>query len=299
MIQYELNQFATGQLPEFLGSLDEVIGKPNKDQSDKSMSVESLSRWIHLVADYYRLTGDTQFLNRFYPVVKHAVESYIRSNSAKAGVDTSKQPIPTTIGADNTQLEAANYLASQIGDKSFSGELEKFQKANGLLVADLSLSNRFGLSELSNYIGFNLDVPGGTLRLVPKFTGSERVVRAPIFTPRFWAYVTASTSLSIVRMSFRVDRFSPTATYIPTAKRTANSSAPISPRTSNNSMVGSFLILRSVILPVGREAVPSVQASIGRAPVPGTALRKGDIVVFTFDAPVQLTTGQRIDFVIR
>ncbi len=131
-------------------------------------------------------------------------------------------------------------------------------------------------------LGFDVDLSEGVLTLVPRLPISLKTLSTPIFSPTFVAWMDYRPAPRRTLISFRLDR------YIPVAKSPVKLQA------------GTGLTLKKVVIPSHGTGTPEVFASVGRAPVPGK-LEKGPDgrLIFTFETPVKLTAGHRLEFILR
>lgn len=138
--------------------------------------------------------------------------------------------------------------------------------------------------------GFGLDIPAGRLILAPRLPRDLKALSLPLFAPTFWGWLEYRTSRIRDVLVFHLDRM------MPAPPGPTSTAAPgIFP-----SATGAGLLLKQVILPGIAGDTPPVIAAIGRSPAPGKVSRdlRGRLV-FTFDAPVRLTAGQRLEFTLR
>jgi hypothetical protein len=148
--------------------------------------------------------------------------------------------------------------------------------------AGASLSSPAIWHYMNALLGFSLDLPQGRLILTPRLPAGERALAAPLFAPTFWAWMEYRPGPTRTILSFRLDRSTPIAV------------------SQELIQTGAGLTLQYVTLPNIGLASPQVTASMARAPVAGKAGRDSrGRLVFTFDTPLKINSGQRLEFVIR
>lgn len=148
--------------------------------------------------------------------------------------------------------------------------------------AGASLSSPASWHFMNALLGFSLDLPQGRLILTPRLPAGQRALSAPLFAPTFWAWLEYRPGPTRTILSFRLDRTTPIAV------------------SQELIQSGAGLTLQKVTLPNIGLAAPQITASLARAPVSGKAGRdsRGNLV-FTFDTPLRIDSGQRLEFVIR
>ena len=151
-------------------------------------------------------------------------------------------------------------------------------------------------SMLDAFSGFDYDVPQACLTLTPHASDKVRAWRAPIFAPKFWGSVEYQPGDNIHKVIFRLDRLMPTSS-IALEKRP---SSPVSQSNQKPAVVsGAMVVIKSVQLN-SHGSKTKVTASLGRAPLLGkVSAINGAVVTFTFDTPLELVSGQRIEFVVQ
>lgn len=151
--------------------------------------------------------------------------------------------------------------------------------------------------------GFCLDVPAGRLTIAPRLPAGMKSLAAPLFAPTFWGWLEYRPGKTRSTLLFRLDRFLPIAAAATPPARSAKEETAAQ---SSGGLLsgGTGLVLKQVVLPgipsASDAPLPEVTASLVRSPLPGKVTRdiKGRLV-FTFDAPVVVTTGQRLEFILR
>ena len=156
---------------------------------------------------------------------------------------------------------------------SFDGDSGKPQTGRS------HISNAASWHYYQALLGFDVDLSEGVLTLVPSLPASMKSLSAPVFSPTFAAWMDYRPGPRRSQVTFRLDRYIPVAT------------TPVKLQS------GTGLTLKKVVIPShGTE----VFASIGRAPVPGKSERDTQgRLTFTFETPIKLTAGQRLEFIQR
>jgi hypothetical protein len=160
---------------------------------------------------------------------------------------------------------------------------ERMRLEDGARVgAATSLSSPAIWHYLNTLLGFSLDLPQGRLILTPRLPAGQRSLSAPLFAPTFWAWMEYRPGPTRTILSFRLDRTTPIAV------------------SQELIQAGAGLTIQQVTLPNIGLASPQVSASLQRAPVAGKAARDSrGRLVFSFDTPLKIDSGQRLEFVIR
>ena len=141
--------------------------------------------------------------------------------------------------------------------------------------------------------GLALDVRAGRLTVAPRLPAAWRSLEAPVFAPTFWGWLEYRPGRNRTTLIFRFDRFLPEGVSSTIAAHTADTTAKTDFGTAS-------LVLKQVVLPAVDPQQARVEASLGRAPLPGKTTRDArGRLVFTFDVPVSLSSGQRLEFVVR
>jgi len=138
--------------------------------------------------------------------------------------------------------------------------------------------------------GFELDIPAGRLTLAPRLTRNAKALSLPLFTPNFWGRLEYRASRIRDVLIFHLDRMMPMP-YDPTRAGAPNM-FPSATETG--------LRLKQVVLPAATGEIPPVMAAVGHSPAPGKVSRdaRGHLI-YTFDSPIRLTAGQRLEFTLR
>ena len=132
--------------------------------------------------------------------------------------------------------------------------------------------------------GFDLDLVKGYLRLSPQIPGTWRSIRAPLFAPTFWGELMYKPTAHGGVTRLRVERL----IALPGMASPAHSSGTAG------------LLLRSLQV-AGPPAAPGhppavVHASLGQAPIGcRAALTPGGDLLITFDTPIVLEAGDRLE----
>ncbi len=141
---------------------------------------------------------------------------------------------------------------------------------------------------LSALWGFQLNTE--ELTLEPRLPGTWRSLRAPLFAPGFWAYGEYVPRVRGYSLSFRLDR-----TFALPVEEGKPSSRPSAPN----------LVLRSMVVPSppplpGSSGSPTLFARLRQSAlgVQVTSLSNG-LLRITFDTPVHLAVGDRIDLEVK
>ncbi len=138
--------------------------------------------------------------------------------------------------------------------------------------------------------GFTFNAEEAQMALDPQMPGTWRNLSAPLFAPTFWGNVEFKPTARGGVLTLRIDRLIPLASVTP-----------------NRPLRGSpDLILKTLRIPgppphsgpMGTE-VPVVHTSLGRVPVGSHAVLEptGSLLV-TFDAPLTLLTGDRLEITV-
>ncbi len=137
--------------------------------------------------------------------------------------------------------------------------------------------------------GAYLDVPAERLRLTPALPGTDTQARVPVFAPTYWATVTRQRTSAGERVGFWLDRVLPGLPAMP---------APGAPKPETPPSAG--LDIREVVLSKGPAPRVEVAARRGLAPLAGTqGIDARGRLVFAFEPPIHLVTGQRLEFVLK
>ena len=144
------------------------------------------------------------------------------------------------------------------------------------------LANASSWAYYEALLGLDVDLSEGMLMLAPRLPSSLKSLAAPVFSPTFTGWLDYRPTPRRSVLSFRLDRTIPGATR------------PVRLQS------GVGLTLKRVIIPTHGDGMPQVFASIGRGPVPGKAEKDPEgRIAFTFETPVKLTAGQRLEFILR
>jgi len=373
----ELEQFAAiqtpaGAIPRFDCRLDAGIATgPAGGSSAGAGAVGSSASFAYQVAQYFAWTGDRRFLDRFYPVAKHALE-FAASRTLSLAV--SDEPTAQERALLRGAIAGGEQLAIAVDDRRFADQcrgwasslkpaadpalaaMEQWMIASitsaappgtmpapsaapavlpdaAVTAALLTLSGNVeaGLATLQeadraiveqmkspwsyplppgDTAGSSLAAPAswyllqaitgpafdpvsGRLSLTPRVPPPERAFRVPVFAPTYWATMDYSAGPSRVQLQFTLDRSLPVATeYEPPSSDTGRKKGP--------STSAAALTIRQVILAAPQNSALQLTASLNRSPLTGKSAPDGKgRIVFTPDAPITLSTGQRLEFLFR
>jgi hypothetical protein len=230
------------------------------------------------------------------------------ADSAAQSAEVPQSPQPQTI----RELAIAAIVATLSGDpgtglalmlQAYRAVVELIQspwayiyrdKLKSTPVIASSIDTTISSSHLKALSGPVFEPPSGTLSLAPRLRQNERTFVAPIFAPGFWATLESRAAPNRLQLQFRLDRLLPIASNF---KSTDQGPVQVNkPLTAP----GGPLTIRQVILPAPKNPSLSLAASMNRSPVTGkTAVDSQGRVVFTPDAPIPMTTGQRLEFLFR
>lgn len=200
----ELEQFAAlqspaGAIPRLEGSVDETIGGEtlaNSDNGQKGL-VGSSASFAYQVAQYYFWTGDKQFLDRFYPAAKHALEF---GATRAASLAVAVEPSETEKAMLRAALSAGARLADAIDDRKFAEQCR--ERAGAIRPA--SDSGAIALEQwMTTAIGGNA---GKTAAAVPPTTpanGKLSVAGAAIHAALLTQLGSADAGLAIMQQADR------------------------------------------------------------------------------------------------
>jgi hypothetical protein len=145
-------------------------------------------------------------------------------------------------------------------------------------------------------LGVQVDLTADRLTLAPALTTGSRSLYAPLFMPTFWATLDYRVAVGGYRLSLRVDRMMPAKSILLEPRPATTPEKKPDPAAETEAQ----LTLREVVLPPPGSDRPEVTVSVGRAPVPAKSSRDGrGRLVVTFEPPVTLRTGQRLEFIVR
>ncbi|MEP6755545.1 MAG: GH116 family glycosyl-hydrolase [Chthonomonadales bacterium] len=147
---------------------------------------------------------------------------------------------------------------------------------------------------LDAFSGFDYDAPKSALSLLPMTTDKVRAWRAPVFTPKFWGSIEYQPGTAVYKLIFRLDRLMPARSF--TLEKKPGLATPM-PKPGDAPTPGSAsVIVKTVRLPGNSTMVTS---SLARTPLLGKVTDvKNGVVTYTFDTPLELVSGQRIEFVV-
>lgn len=137
--------------------------------------------------------------------------------------------------------------------------------------------------------GTRFDVAEERLFVLPSRVANTPEVRLPVFAPTYWATVDRKDGSSGEVVSFQLDRVLP---GLGTGRGRTSVLSETPPSAG--------LDIREVVLPRRQSGGSEVMARRGTAPLAGNAHPDAlGRVVFVFDPPVHLVTGQRLEFVFK
>jgi uncharacterized protein (DUF608 family) len=203
----------------------------------------------------------------------------VRNGQVKEGIESARSQV--------AELDKRTQSPWRLPDSTDTSQSNGFiQSASG------TLRNSGSWSLYEALLGLTLDLPTGSMTLMPKLEPQQRAFAGPVFAPTFWAWAEYKVSPSRAVLTFRFDRFIPAA-------------APVQPKTDDKPKAGGLqpsggITFRQVTIPIAKGLRGEVSASLGRAPIPGKLERIGeDKARYTFDTPIRLLSGNRLEFSVR
>lgn len=302
-----LERLARAQTPEgaissYTGNLERGYDelRPPQERS-KAESRDSLLKnaaaYILAVAQHCLWTEDEEALRFHYPKVQRAID-YLMGEKEQGGEAEAKEREILIANA----LNAGAKMAVSAGDPAFQKRCEEAlsQRLKALGESALPTSpyksappkegERISIMQaeagraLAVLEGFEYDSETQLLRITPQIPGDWRSLSAPVFMPRFWGRVEFKPRAKGYLLNFRLDR-------LISLQRKGRAGG-----------AGGALTVKAVRAPKGaiegRENAFAV--SLGASPIGVSSLRLvGDDVLITFQSPVQMNTGDRLEIELR
>ncbi len=169
----ELEQFVAAQEPggairRLVGNIDESIGgeKPGEAGAAREEQSVSSSSFAIQIGQYHAWSGDPQFLDRFYPAAKHAIEfSAGRAAQASSGA----APTPNGLALLRGALHAGEVMAGVMQDRRFAEQCRQW-------LASIKRPDNRDANTLEDWVVFSLGVLDAN-SAVPQTNNEDRTAQ--------------------------------------------------------------------------------------------------------------------------
>jgi hypothetical protein len=306
-----------------------VPGSP--EEMRRQAAVTAWALWRYAAA-----TSDTVLLNRHYPAVKRLAEETLALPSAETPMQmllldfaaematmmqdrrfaerlksrpnlrstpprSFREDLPLAaalqpVSGNRTDRENQSFrsviLEGRTGTEAGLGLLKSgdLSSAEGRLETAMIRGTAAGAWLAAQMIlGVDLNTTTDTLTLRPITRQGQTSLRGPVFSAAHWGWMEYSAQAGRTSVLFRMDRYLPAA----------------APKRAADPDTGERTPFRAVGIRVARVRLPNsqgemdVQATVGRSTLAGKLQRSQLGLEFVLDAPIELSAGMRIEFILK
>ncbi len=295
-------QTADGAMPSFTGNLERgyatlLPAQQDSRADDATTRLQNTSAYLLLVAQHCLWTGNEEALRSHYPNVQRAL-GYLFAERERLNLADSKESATLLANA----LNGGAKLAIAMSDPALQKRCEEARSQLLIAMGAKTLppylynveSDKAGVRTfaaqaaawyaLETLAGFEYDPKTEILRLAPQIPGTWRTLSAPITMPRFWGRIEFKPRAKGYLVNFRLDRL--------LALRGK----------AHFGGAGTVLTVQGLRTPKGavegRET--NLIVSLGLSPIGvRSVVSEGDNLLITFQSPVKMSTGDRLEVELR
>lgn len=299
-------QSADGAMPAYTGNVERgyTVALPQSDtrNDNATVQIQNTSAYLLLVEQHCLWTEDTEALRFHYPKVQLALGYLLvgleRSKTDKAPFK--EEHLVLLANALKAGVKLASAMGDTVGYQKYEKVLSQLLKTMGLEVpplysyqasadkADTPLRSFAAQTAdwyaLATLAGFEYEPKTQVVQITPHIPGTWRTLITSISMPRFWGHIEFKPRAKGYLLNLRLDRLISLK-----GKRHFGGS-------------GSVLVVQGLRLPKGavegREAILIV--SLGVSPIGvRSVVTTGKDLVITFQSPVKMSTGDRLEVELR